>query len=86
VLILVDMRKPFEGATISSNIRLNTRGAARTLTMAIHGPVPYYLGKVMCVFVSMDKMISKDFGAGIANQKNIAEKQTLDSIVAEQSA
>lgn len=31
-------------------------------------------GKVMCIFVSMDKMIGKDFGAGFANLKAVVEK------------
>lgn len=32
-----------------------------------------YIGKLMFVFVSMDSMIGKDFEAGLANQKALAE-------------
>jgi hypothetical protein len=32
-----------------------------------------YIAKVMGVFVSMDKMIGKDFETGLANLKSVAE-------------
>jgi hypothetical protein len=33
-----------------------------------------YVGKVMSVFVDMDRMIGKDFETGLANIKAIAER------------
>ena len=39
----------------------------------MYGPAPF-ISKVMQVFVSMDSMIGKDFEAGLANLKAIAEK------------
>ena len=41
----------------------------------MRGPCPF-LGKVMSVFIDMDKMIGKDFEAGLANLKALAEKQS----------
>jgi hypothetical protein len=38
----------------------------------MHGPTPY-MAKVMHVFFNMDKMIGKEFEAGLANLKTIAE-------------
>jgi hypothetical protein len=37
------------------------------------GPMPY-ISKLMSVFMSMDKMIGKDFETGLANMKAAAEK------------
>jgi hypothetical protein len=72
VVISLDMRKPFEGHNIIE-YTLEPNGDSTNFTWAIHGPVPY-LGKVMSIFVSMDKMIGKDFETGLANLKTIAER------------
>jgi hypothetical protein len=39
----------------------------------MHGPNPL-MGKVMHLFVNMDRMVGTDFEAGLANLKAIAEK------------
>jgi hypothetical protein len=39
----------------------------------MHGPMPY-ISKLMTLFFSMDKMIGKDFEAGLASLKALAEK------------
>jgi hypothetical protein len=39
----------------------------------MYGPSPY-IAKVMGMFVSMDKMVGKDFDAGLVNLKTVAEK------------
>ena len=72
VMISLDMRRPFEGHNIIE-YTLEPSGDSTNFTWAIHGPVSYP-GKVMSIFVSMDKMIGKDFEAGIANLKAVAEK------------
>jgi uncharacterized protein YndB with AHSA1/START domain len=72
VVLSLNMRKPFEGHNIIE-YTLEPKGDSTNFTWAIHGPVPY-LGKVMCIFVSMDKMIGKDFEAGFANLKAVVEK------------
>ena len=38
----------------------------------MHGPLPY-LAKVVHLFFNMDTMVGKDFEAGLANLKSIAE-------------
>jgi hypothetical protein len=39
----------------------------------MRGPVPF-IGKIMHVFMDMDKMIGTDFAAGLASMKAAAEK------------
>jgi hypothetical protein len=39
----------------------------------MHGMNPY-ISKVMGVFINMDTMIDRDFEAGLANLKAVAEK------------
>ena len=39
----------------------------------MYGPAPF-MSKVMQVFINMDKMIGKDFEAGLANLKKLTEK------------
>ena len=39
----------------------------------MHGP-NLFVGKVMDLFINMDDMIGKEFAAGLANLKAIAEK------------
>ena len=34
-----------------------------------------YMSKVMCLFVSMDAMMGKDFESGLANLKQVAEAE-----------
>jgi hypothetical protein len=43
------------------------------VTWAMFGTNPY-LAKVISMFISMDKMIGKDFEAGLDNLKVVAEK------------
>ena len=38
----------------------------------MHGPTPF-IGKIMHVFINMDRMVGKDFEKGLANLKAIAE-------------
>ena len=37
------------------------------------GPTPLF-GKILHVFIDMDKMVGRDFEAGLANIKAVAEK------------
>jgi hypothetical protein len=39
----------------------------------MHGPVPYF-GKIIHMFMNMDKMIGTQFNAGLADLKAAAEK------------
>jgi hypothetical protein len=49
-------------------------GDATSVTWTMEGPATFF-GKVMGVFVDLDKMIGKDFEAGLVNLKAIAERQ-----------
>ncbi len=72
LIIKLDFLKPFEGHN-NAEYTLQTKGDTTRLTWAMYGPSPF-VSKVMQVFVSMDSMIGKDFEAGLANLKAIAEK------------
>jgi hypothetical protein len=39
----------------------------------MHGPAPF-VSKVMQVFISVDKLIGKEFDSGLATLKTIAER------------
>jgi hypothetical protein len=68
----LDFIEPFE-AHNTVEYSLKPAGDSTNVTWAIDGPVPF-ISKVICLFVSMDKMIGKDFEAGLANLKAVAEK------------
>lgn len=72
VTIQLDFIKPFEGHDIAE-FTLQPQGDATTVTWALHGPSPY-ITKLMGLFFSMDAMIGRDFEAGLANLKAVAEK------------
>lgn len=72
VAIKLDFLKPFE-AHNTAEFTLVPRSGATDVTWAMHGPT-LFIGKVMSVFVSMDRMVGKDFETGLANLKAAAEK------------
>ena len=72
IVIKLDFLKPFE-AHNTAEFTMLPQGDATNLTWAMHGPL-VFMAKVMHVFINMDKMIGKDFEAGLANLKSLAEK------------
>lgn len=72
VTMKLDMLEPFEGHNIVE-FSLAPRGEATEVTWAMHGPSPF-VGKLLGVFVNMDRMIGRDFEAGLANLKARAER------------
>src|SRR5262245_5626788 len=72
ITINLDFLKPFEAHNIAE-FTLDSKGGSTSLTWAMHGPNTF-MTKVMCIFISMDRMVGKDFEAGLANLKAIAEK------------
>lgn len=72
VTVKLDFLKPFEGHN-TTEYTLTTGADGTTVTWAMFGPSPY-ISKVMGVFVSMDRMIGKDFERGLAQLKAVAEK------------
>ncbi|MGE0579161.1 SRPBCC family protein [Reyranella sp.] len=73
VVIKLDFQKPFE-AHNTAEFTLKPKGDGTEVTWAIHGPSPL-ISKVVSLFMNMDTMIGKDFEAGLANLKALAEKK-----------
>ncbi|MCE9592677.1 MAG: SRPBCC family protein [Planctomycetes bacterium] len=72
ITIQLDFLEPF-AATSVSEFTLEPQGSSTTVHWVMSGN-NNYIAKVMCVFVSMDKMVGKDFETGLANMKAAAEK------------
>lgn len=72
VQLRLDFKRPFE-ATNMVDYKLEQNGSATRVSWDMHGPMPL-ISKVICVFVDFDKMIGKDFEAGLANLKTLAEQ------------
>ncbi|HSW25164.1 MAG TPA: SRPBCC family protein, partial [Burkholderiaceae bacterium] len=72
VVMRLAFTKPF-ATTNRVEFTLQPQGASTHVTWAMTGPMPY-LSKLICTFVSMDKMVGPDFEAGLANLKAAAEK------------
>jgi len=72
VTMQLDMWEPFEGHNEIHFILLPESAGTR-VTWAMNGPSAF-ITKLMGIFFNMDQMIGKDFEAGLANLKAIAEK------------
>ena len=72
VALNLDFVKPFEGHN-KVVFTLAPKGEATEVVWNMSGPSPY-ITKVIQVFCDMDGMIGKQFEAGLANLKNVAEK------------
>lgn len=69
--IQLDFLKPFE-AHNTADFTLTPQGGGTEVVWTMNGN-HNFMSKVMCVFVSMDKMVGKDFEKGLANLKAAAE-------------
>jgi uncharacterized protein YndB with AHSA1/START domain len=72
ITMQLEFIKPFEGHDVAE-FTLKPNGNSTTVTWSMTGP-NRYLGKLMSVFVNMDKMIGSDFEAGLAGLKAKAEQ------------
>src|SRR3979490_1134501 len=72
VRIKLDFFKPFEGHN-TAEFTMLPQGDATNVTWLMHGPSPF-MGKIMHVFINMDRMVGKDFEIGLANLKKLAER------------
>jgi len=77
ITIKLDFLKPFEGHH-TAEFTLDSKGGSMDVTWAVYGLQPY-LFKLMSIFLNMDKMMGKEFAAGLANMKAIAESRTVVS-------
>lgn len=70
-VIRLDFVKPFEAHNIVE-FALEPRGDATDVTWAMHGDTPFF-AKIIHLFINMDRMVGRDFEAGLANLKAAAE-------------
>ena len=72
IVIKLDFFTPFEGHN-TAEFTMLPKGDATKVTWLMHGPSPF-IGKIMHVFINMDRMVGKDFEIGLANLKRLTEK------------
>jgi len=72
IVIKLDFFTPFE-AHNTAEFTMLPQGDDTRLTWRMHGPAPF-MARIMHVFINIDKMVGKDFEAGLANLKRLAEK------------
>ncbi len=72
IVIKLDFLRPFE-AHNQAQFTLAPQGGATNVIWAMHGPAPFMF-RVMHVVMNMDKMVGKDFEAGLANLRKVAEQ------------
>ena len=72
VALDLHMRTPFK-ADNTVEFTMEPQGDATNVTWAMNGHVPYF-AKILHVFFDMDRMVGKDFEAGLAKFKAVAER------------
>jgi uncharacterized protein YndB with AHSA1/START domain len=72
IVIKLDFFAPFEGHN-TAEFTMLPQGDGTNVTWLMHGPSPF-IGRIMHVFINMDRMVGKDFEAGLANLKRLTEK------------
>jgi len=69
----LEFLKPFKDECVV-HFSIAPEGEGSRVTWAIDGNYNY-VSKVMCLFVSMDKMMGKDFESGLTGLKGVAEAE-----------
>ena len=72
IVIKLDFFTPFEGHN-TAEFTMLPQGDGTHVTWLMHGPANF-LSRLIQVFINLDNMIGKDFEAGLANLKKVAEK------------
>src|SRR5436305_4586431 len=67
IVIKLDFFRPFEGHN-TVEFTMQQEANLTRLTWIMHGPAPF-ISKLMQVFMNIDKMVGKDYEAGLANLK-----------------
>jgi hypothetical protein len=71
IRIKIDFVRPFEGTSFAEfAFRPQADETAVTWSMAGHNN---FIGRAICLFVNMDKMLGGDFEKGLANLKSVVE-------------
>jgi uncharacterized protein YndB with AHSA1/START domain len=76
IVIKLDFFTPFEGHNTAEFTMLpqgDGTNVTTNVTWLMHGPSPF-IGKIMHVFINMDRMVGKDFEIGLANLKKLTER------------
>ena len=71
IVIKLDFFRPFEGHN-TAEFTMLPQDDATSVNWVMYGPAPL-MSKVMQVFMNIDKMVGKDFEAGLANLKRLTE-------------
>lgn len=71
LVVKLDFIRPFEGHNVAE-FELEPRDGFTEVRWAMHGP-SNFVSKLFQVFVSMERMIGKDFEKGLSNLKAAAE-------------
>jgi carbon monoxide dehydrogenase subunit G len=77
ITIQLDFLTPFEAHNIAT-FTMEPAGGATNVTWAMDGSTPF-VGKIMHVFLNMDRMVGTDFEAGLANLKTAVEREPARS-------
>ena len=72
MVMALDFEAPMK-AHNTIEFTLQPDGKATKVTSVMEGPNPY-IAKVIHVFMSMDRMVGRDFESGLANLKAVSEK------------
>jgi uncharacterized protein YndB with AHSA1/START domain len=72
IVIKLDFFTPFE-AHNTAEFTMLPQGGVTNVTWLMQGP-SRFIGKIMQVFINMDRMVGRDFEVGLANLKRLAEK------------
>jgi len=72
VTIKLDFTQPFEAHNIAE-FTLQPAGDTTNVTWSMRGPVPFF-GKIIHVFMDMDKMVGGQFSEGLGKLKAAAER------------
>jgi hypothetical protein len=72
ITIKLDFIKPFEAHNVTEFV-FDTKGDSTNITWVMTGE-NNFIGKLMSIFMNMDKMVGKDFEKGLVNLKTAVEK------------
>lgn len=73
ITIRIDFFKPF-AASNTVEFTLTAESDGTRVSWAMYGPSPY-ISKLMGLVFNLDKMIGRDFEAGLANMRAVTESQ-----------
>ncbi len=71
IKIRLEFIKPFPGVS-TTEFTFKPEGGGTAVTWTMSG-TNNFIGKAMCLFMNMDKMVGGDFEKGLANMKSVVE-------------